>query len=126
MNTTEKPMDITTTTTTTTEKPMDIAATEKPMDATIANEPADATAPAPVRRRKKGHSILDAAMSVLSEAGRPMSCKDISNEIAARGLWETTGKTPERSLYSALHRDIQKSESRFVKTGPGIFARRDQ
>ena len=53
-----------------------------------------------------------------------MSCKDIMETMLAKGLWTTNGKTPAATLYSAILREIDGNpgESRFVKTGRGLFA----
>jgi hypothetical protein len=76
--------------------------------------------------KKEGGQMsgLDAAAKVLAEAGKPMSCKVMVEQMLAKGLWATTGATPSSTLYSALIREIanRKDASRFKKTGPGEFA----
>ena len=44
--------------------------------------------------------------------------------ILEKKLWETTGKTPDATLYSSILRDIQKkgAEARFKKVDRGQFA----
>jgi hypothetical protein len=82
----------------------------------------DAAAPA------KKYSALDAAAQVLRETGQPMSCPELIAQMAAKGYWTSPkGKTPSSTLYAALMRDVQLkgAASRFVKTGPGRFAYRD-
>jgi len=68
-------------------------------------------------------SLLDAAAQLLSDAGRPMRCKEIVDAVIARGLWSPgTGKTPDRTLSAAFQRELKKGEaSRFAKAGPGQF-----
>ncbi len=80
----------------------------------VAKKPADA----------KRASALDAAAQVLKEAKKPMSCKDLTETILKRGLWQTNGKTPAATLYAAIHREIDRKgkEARFEKVDRGMFA----
>jgi hypothetical protein len=108
-----------------------------PAPAAPARPPADEgalTVPAPPRRRRKAPappkekkiSALDAAARLLAEEGRPMTCKEMIEAMAARGYWSSPGgKTPEATLYSALLREIatKGAASRFQKTDRGKFAR---
>ncbi len=96
-----------------------------------------ATKPAPASKPKasdkpaakkpaasKRMSALDAAVQVLKEAKKPMSCKDLTETILKRGLWKTNGKTPAATLYAAIHREIDRKgkEARFERAGRGMFA----
>jgi HB1, ASXL, restriction endonuclease HTH domain len=77
--------------------------------------------------KEKKVSAIDAAAQVLAEAGKSMSCQEMIEAAATKGLWESPGgKTPHASLYSAIVREmnVKGTESRFVKDGPGKFARR--
>lgn len=70
-------------------------------------------------------SSLDAAAQVLAEKGQPMRSTELIAEMAARKLWTSpAGKTPDVSLATAMSREIKAKgeKSRFVKTGPGLFA----
>jgi hypothetical protein len=61
---------------------------------------------------------------VLTETGEPMSTQELIDAMAAKGYWTSPGgKTPERTLYSALARDITANgkESRFKKGERGKF-----
>jgi hypothetical protein len=74
--------------------------------------------------KEKKLSALDAAAKVLTEAGEPMSTKELIDAMAAKSYWTSPGgKTPERTLYSALARDITANgkESRFKKGERGKF-----
>jgi hypothetical protein len=74
------------------------------------------------------YSALDAAAQVLRASGQPMSCPELIAQMAAKGYWSSPkGKTPAATLYAALAREVQVkgAASRFVKTGPGRFAYRD-
>jgi hypothetical protein len=110
----------------------------EPGPAPAAPAPADEGAlavPAPPRRRPKAPaqprekkvSALDAAARVLSEEGRPMTCKEMIDTMAARGYWSSPGgKTPEATLYSAILRELatKGDQARFTKVGRGQFAYR--
>ncbi len=86
----------------------------------------------PRRRPTKGESKpkrtspLDAAARVLEEAGQPMTAKEIVAAAEAKGYWKSPGgKTPDRTLYAAIAREIaaKGAKSRFRKTERGKFAR---
>ncbi len=75
--------------------------------------------------QEKKLSALDAAAKVLGETGKPMSCKEMIEAMAARGYWTSPGgKTPQATLYSAIAREIttKGANSRFVKADRGKFA----
>src|SRR5438105_3779959 len=82
--------------------------------------------PAPAAAKK--YSALDAADLVLRETGQPLNCPELIAQMAAKGYWSSPkGKTPGATLYAALMREVKQkgAASRFVKTGPGRFAYRD-
>jgi len=62
-----------------------------------------AKAAKPKGERKGG--VLDAAVRVLQEAGKPMGCQDIVKEALAKGYWQTKGATPAATLYAAIIRE---------------------
>lgn len=68
-------------------------------------------------------SGLDLAAQVLSDAGKPMTAADITAGVIKRG-WATKGQTPSATLYAAMLREVDNKpgESRFEKTGRGMFA----
>ena len=72
---------------------------------------------------KKRPSGLDAAAKVLAEAGEPMGTKEMVEQMLAKGLWKTGGKTPASTIYAAILRECQKKgdASRFRKTDRGKF-----
>ena len=73
-------------------------------------------------------SALDAAARVLRESGKPMTCPELIEHMAAKGYWTSPkGKTPASTLYAAIAREVKLkgTASRFIKTGPGRFAWRD-
>jgi hypothetical protein len=74
-------------------------------------------------------SALDAAAKVLGDAKTPMTTRQMIVTMAAQNLWKSAhGKTPERTLYSAILREIvtKKKEARFVKTERGKFSLRKE
>ena len=91
--------------------------------AAAATEQATAATEGKPKTRKKAVredgtlSGLDAAAQVLAEVGQPLNAKEILERILAKGLWKTSGKTPEATLYSAMLREMQKEGegARFAK-----------
>ena len=73
--------------------------------------------------RAKRSSGLDAATQVLGQVGEPMSCKAIVEKMLAEKLWQTTGKTPQATIYAAIVREIaaKGNQARFKKTERGKF-----
>ena len=70
-------------------------------------------------------SALDAAAKVLAETKQAMTCKEMVDAMAAKGYWTSpAGRTPDRTLYSAILRRINAKgkDSRFQKTERGKFA----
>lgn len=53
-----------------------------------------------------------AAIEVLSSAGRPLSLRELTDEILARELIHPSGKTPEKSLYAVMFRANRRAASR--------------
>jgi len=80
-----------------------------------------AKAAKPKGERKPG--ILTLAADVLKDAKTPMDCKAIVEKVLAKGTWQTKGKTPAATLYSAIIREIatKGKEARFHKTDRGMF-----
>jgi hypothetical protein len=69
-------------------------------------------------------SAIDAAAKVLTESKEPLTTRELIALMADRKLWTSpAGKTPERTLYSALTREINAKgkDARFVKTDRGRF-----
>ena len=76
------------------------------------------------REPKAGLSMLDAAAKVLAETGQPMTCKDLIETMATKGLWASpNGKTSAATLSAALHREIKVKgdRARFRKAERGQF-----
>ena len=73
--------------------------------------------------RAKKPSLLDLAAEVLAKAKEPMDCKTIVEKVLATGRWQTKGKTPAATLYSAIIREISKKgdDARFEKVERGKF-----
>jgi hypothetical protein len=80
-----------------------------------------AKAAKPKGERKPG--ILTLAADVLKDAKAPMDCKAIVEKVLAKGQWQTKGKTPAATLYSAIIREIavKGKDARFRKTDRGMF-----
>ncbi len=70
-------------------------------------------------------SALDAAAHVLAEAKAPLSCRQLIQIMAEKGLWKSpAGASPDRTVYSAMLREIatKGDQSRFVRVERGRFA----
>lgn len=76
----------------------------------------------PPKRNKRAQggkiSMLEAAREVLRRgASKQLNCKQLVEIMQARKLWKSPdGKTPDRTLYTALIREIRikKGDSRFA------------
>ena len=75
----------------------------------------------PAKERKP--SALSAAAQVLTEANGPLGAGEIVKRMLEKGLWQTKGRTPHATLYSALVRHIRKdgTNARFRKVERGRF-----
>lgn len=71
-------------------------------------------------------SALDAVALVLKEAGKPLDCRTITNQILDKRFWSTNARVPEQSIHAYLAVDIKtkRTKSRFQRTAPGQFALR--
>ncbi len=70
-------------------------------------------------------SALDATVRVLQEMGTSMNCRELIAAMATKNYWKSPhGKTPERTLYAAIHREIRQKgdQSRFRQVERGRFA----
>jgi hypothetical protein len=74
---------------------------------------------------EKKLGALAAAAKVLGQTGQALSCRELVEQMAAKGLWSSPGgQTPHATLHAAISREIKVKgkESRFTKAGPGKFA----
>jgi hypothetical protein len=102
-----------------------MATKKKPTTKKTTAKKATTKKPATKAKTKKA-SALDAAAKVLSESKEPLTTKEMVEAMQAKGYWKSPGgKTPDRTLYSAILREIvlKKGESRFKKTERGKFTR---
>lgn len=73
----------------------------------------------------KKTSALDAAAKVLASSKTSMTTSEMIDAMAEKKLWSSPGgKTPDRTLYSAILREIatKGKDARFKKTERGKFA----
>jgi len=77
----------------------------------------------PKKESTRGPSGLTVAAQMLKDVGTPMKCKDMVEEMIAKRLWTTNGKTPSATIYAAIIREIAEKgkEARFKKTDRGSF-----
>ncbi|MCB9831809.1 MAG: restriction endonuclease [Planctomycetes bacterium] len=68
-------------------------------------------------------TYLAAAERILREQGQPMHVHDLMAAIAAAGLVESSGKTPEATLHAQLAVAVKRSgtEGAFVRVRPAVF-----
>jgi len=104
-----------------------VAADRVPIDQAMkaSKQPKAPGSKTPKPPKVKKVSGLDAAAQVLKDKGEPMHCKDIVQTMLDKGMWQTKGKTPAATLYSAILREITtkgpSGGSRFTKTDRGLF-----
>lgn len=106
------------------------SAMEKKMKGTKAAATTDVTTPKAKREPKpkkesmRGPSGLDVAAKMLKDAGTPMKCKEMVEQMLSKGLWATNGKTPSATIYAAIIREIAEKgkDARFTKVDRGSFA----
>ena len=74
--------------------------------------------PAPEAAPIKRLSLMDAAVVVLQESGKPMNTREMVKAAIEKGYWSpTVCKTPEQTLYSSIFREIKtKEHPRIVKS----------
>ena len=102
---------------------LDLDETKK-LEAARAKKASAKSAATPKPKVKKP-SALDAAATLLKSVKAPMTTRELIEAMAAKGLWKSPGgKTPDRTLYSALIREIgtKGKKSRFKKADGGKFA----
>lgn len=73
-------------------------------------------------------SVLEAAKKVLEEAGIPLSVRDLTTAMQAKGYWATQGLTPEATVQARLAMDLKTrgESSPFVRPSPGRYGLRGQ
>lgn len=69
-------------------------------------------------------TVLEAVEKVLSDAGVPLSYREITDRIINQGLWQPDGKTPHATVSAQLATNIKKPDSRFERTGKGLYGLR--
>jgi len=66
-------------------------------------------------------TYLDAAHTILQEAGQPLRYEEITGRALERMLISPQGLTPEATMASRLYIDTLQEDSRFVRAGKGVF-----
>ena len=98
-----------------------MATTKKNVPKPAATEKAKAAKPAKPAKRL---SQFQAAIRVLAEAKKPMTCMAMVDAMQAKGYWTSPrGKTPAQTLCASILRDLRKGkDARFLKADRGTFA----
>ena len=96
----------------------DLELSEPKSEAQIEPETEKAQNPAPEAAPTKRTSLMDAAVVVLQESGKPMNTREMVKAAIEKGYWSpTVCKTPEQTLYSSIFREIKtKEHPRIVKS----------
>ena len=79
----------------------------------------------PAKKADGKLSAINAAAKVLGETKKALNCKELVEAMAAKGYWKSPGgQTPDRTLYSAILREINNKgkHARFKKADRGQFA----
>lgn len=67
-------------------------------------------------------TILDAACEALKRSGRPMSVKEIYEEIVGANLYRFGAKSPRSVLSGTLRNHVKKSPNpRVVEVSSGVY-----
>ena len=76
-----------------------------------------------IRMTNSMGAYLDAAVSVLGNAKKPLSYREITLRAISHGMISSKGKTPANSMNALITVDIKNNgtESRFVRTKPGTY-----
>ena len=94
-----------------------------------ADQPQTPATTEPVRTGAKRLTLLDAAVKVLAEAKKPLTCKQMIDVMVAEDYWKPShgGKTPANTLNAAIGTDLKKKsdQSRFEKADRGQYTLRD-
>ncbi len=100
------------------------ASTKTPAAKKAPSKPA-AGGKAAAKKAPQKMSALDAAAKLLSESKQPLRCREMIEQMAAKGSWKSpSGQTPAATLSAAIAREIntQGQDARFKKTDRGLFA----
>ncbi|MDQ3548452.1 MAG: HTH domain-containing protein [Chloroflexota bacterium] len=67
--------------------------------------------------------LLTEALAVLAEAGKPVHYRELTQRMLNRGIWTTSGKTPEATVNAQISVSIKKlrDKSPFERVGPGLY-----
>jgi hypothetical protein len=76
---------------------------------------------APVKS-KSGVSVPDAAVRVLQQVGKPMSCRELVNVAIQQGLYQTDSENPANAFNTVLLRAIKLGEKRIQRIGRGVYS----
>ena len=61
-------------------------------------------------------TLLEAIDEVLRKAEEPLHAKEITKQVLARGLWSTSGRTPEATVAARLYTDINVKKKGYAST----------
>ncbi len=69
----------------------------------------------------------EAALQVLRDVGKPLRCKEMTQQAIQQGFWNPKAKNPENSMYQSIRKDIKDNrETPFHQLERGVFGLRDE
>lgn len=69
----------------------------------------------------RARKFKEAAIKILKDKQRPLSCKEITNLAIKERLIEHHGDTPIKSMYSILYKDAKKGKGSLLILKDGLF-----
>ena len=69
----------------------------------------------------KRSPFIDAAVAVLTAAGKDMTFREIAEKAMEAGLYKGNCKDPVRSFSSCMNKAIAKGDGRVVRVGNGVY-----
>jgi len=69
-------------------------------------------------------TFIDAALAVLASSSRPLSTAEITKRALAKGLIQSSGKTPEATMSAHLYRHVKNDpKPRVVRVSEPVVIR---
>lgn len=73
-------------------------------------------------------TVLEAAEKILTEAGHPLSTRELTEQMLLKGYWKTQARTPEATVKACLAVDLKTKgkASIFIRPKPGHYGLKNQ
>lgn len=76
---------------------------------------------APKSKSTGSATVVEAAVKVLEQVGKPMSSREILEEAVNKGFYSATCAAPYESFVSGLTKALSRGEKRFKRIGRGVY-----